>query len=572
MIKRAGGRAEILLRYSSSTDYELWGCNEAAASLFQIDASQLQHAPLKWAQIPPVLVTWLVEAFNHFKGEPEAKMPNYVAGGNAPVVYLSKLFYESATMQAGENRWDEFWYLYCFQKAEAPIAVAPANPPDQATSAVTWIDGEQKAVNQQKLETIGELASGVAHDFNNLIMGIQSNAEALLPQQHLTERDRDTIINIIRACSTGSSLTRSLLGYAKKQPLSLVRFNLVDMISDVARIAGLTSKINTQVVLCDEFLSKENPIEVVACYSSLSHCLLNLIKNAREAMPKGGTVTVLWQGNETTANITVKDEGGGMSPETLQHIFEPFFSTKKQGTGLGLAMVRGIMSQHSGTVEIRSEVGLGTVVSLVWPRFGKETDSPSSVPLQEPRKSTQQLLRQTAISPAPKFAVGALAPRKPLAYVVDDDDLVRDGLVSLMQHLGHEVKAFSKPQEALHDLVTTPVAPKVLITDYNMPVMTGEQLIAEYCQFAQNNPSHLHVRILLMSGLPPGHFQDFIARYKNMNVGTLEKPFSMETLRNKVQNVQSLRKMTTMLGVIKPSKEMKHFVPRSIGPPPTSSQ
>jgi CheY-like chemotaxis protein len=338
------------------------------------------------------------------------------------------------------------------------------------------------------------------------------------------------------------------------------------MISDVSRIAGLTSKNSTYLELGPELQNKEGLLEVVACYSSLSHCLLNLIKNGREAMPNGGKVTLSWHGDYKTANITIKDQGVGMSQETLTHIFEPFFSTKKQGTGLGLAMVRGIMSQHTGTVEIRSELGVGTTVSLVWPRFGKETKSLSSTGSirTEMRKSTKQLLRQTAVVAMPHTDS---AGNKSRAYIVDDDDLVRDGLVSLMSHLGHEVKAFASPQEALRDLLSTNNPPKVLITDYNMPVMNGEQLITEYCAYARTNPLHAHVRILLMSGLPPSHFQEFINKHSTMNLGTLEKPFSMETLRKKIENVQSLRKMTTMIGVVRPSKEMKHFVPRAVSGP-----
>ncbi len=576
MIKRSGGRAELLMHYAASKNYEVWGCNDIAGPLFGIDPERFKNGPMPWGEIRPDVAKWLVEAFKHAKGAVETDMPDYIHApeGGSEILYKVKMYYQSSSALVAGNRVDEMWYFFCFSTPTAPLVLPPPPPAplvlpppaavapsgNTAGGAVTWIDGEQHTVNQQKLETIGELASGVAHDFNNLIMGIQSNAEALLPQEHLHERDKEIIISIIRACSTGSSLTRSLLGYAKKQPLALVRFNMVDMISDVARIAGLTSKNNTTVVLGPEFSDKNKEIEVVACFSSLSHCLLNLIKNAREAMPNGGNVSVLWKGDETTANVTVQDQGIGMAPETLKHIFEPFFSTKKQGTGLGLAMVRGIMSQHNGTVEIRSEVGKGTQVSLVWPRFGKETNPTTqtgSIRPEEPRKSTQQLLKQTATVPSP---IGD--GKKPLAYVVDDDDLVRDGLVGLMQILGHEVKSFSKPQEAIVDLKSTPNPPKVLITDYNMPLMTGEQLIGEYCDFAKGNPAHANVRILLMSGLPPSHFQDFMARYKMMNLGTLEKPFSLETLRNKVQNVQSLRKMTTMIGVVKPSKEMKHFVPR----------
>ncbi len=202
-------------------------------------------------------------------------------------------FFTKASLPADDEE-EGHWYLFCFQ------------------DSVHWLDNSQGAVDQKKLETIGELASGVAHDFNNLIMGIQSNAEAMLAQPSLAPQARDSLVNIIRACSTGASLTRSLLGYAKRQPLTMAPFNLVDLIHDVARIAGVASG-KYRIALGKDFQDPRAQIMVVGSYSSLSHCLLNLIKNAREAMPDGGTVHVLWEGNETRAAVTVRDHGAGIS-------------------------------------------------------------------------------------------------------------------------------------------------------------------------------------------------------------------------------------------------------------------
>ena len=150
-------------------------------------------------------------------------MPGFKDPNSPEHGYFAKVFYQQVPQPVGSEN-EEHWYYFCFQ------------------DSVNWLDNSQGAVNQKKLETIGELASGVAHDFNNLIMGIQSNAEAMLTQPSLTPQARDSLVNIIRACSTGASLTRSLLGYAKKQPLTMTPFNLVDMIHDVARIAGVVTR------------------------------------------------------------------------------------------------------------------------------------------------------------------------------------------------------------------------------------------------------------------------------------------------------------------------------------------
>ena len=207
-----------------------------------------------------------------------------------------------------------------------------------------------------------------------------------------------------------------------------------------------------RIALGKDFQEKAEPIMVVGSYSSLSHCLLNLIKNAREAMPDGGTIHILWEGNETTATVTVRDHGAGISEQDLAHIFEPFYSTKKQGTGLGLAMVRGIVGQHAGTVEIRSTLGMGTSVSLVWPR-GEMPLKPAQgegngdhAPHHAPH------LPQLA---ADHHAVAADARRNRTytIYVIDDDDLVRDGLCSLLEHLGHRTHSFRHPEVALQTLL-----------------------------------------------------------------------------------------------------------------------
>ena len=344
LLSRAGGRLEVLVQFSAGRGYELRDWNREAAELFGLDLTGPHGTPLSWPQLPLSLAEYLAQALQVVSGAPVEAMPELKQQERT---FFAKVFYQGVPGAEGQD--DEHWYLFCFQ------------------DSVSLLDNSQGEVNRKKLETIGELASGVAHDFNNLIMGIQSNAEAMLAQPSLAPQARDSIVNIIRACANGASLTRSLLGYAKKQPLTLTPFNLIDLIHDVARIAGMASG-GYRIALGKDFLEKSDPILVVGSYSSLSHCLLNLIKNAREAMPDGGTIHVLWEGSDTTATVTVRDHGAGISEQDLAHIFEPFYSTKKQGTGLGLAMVRGIISQHTGTVEIRSTVGMGTSVSLVWPR------------------------------------------------------------------------------------------------------------------------------------------------------------------------------------------------------------
>ena len=513
------------MHFSTSKGYELVDWNRVAVSIFGLNPEGPGPTPMAWANLPIPLAEYLSQALQVVSGAPEEAMPGFKDPTDPEHTYFAKVFYDHIPPKEGSHE-EEHWYYFCFQ------------------DSVNWLDNSQGAVNQKKLETIGELASGVAHDFNNLIMGIQSNAEAMLTQPSLTPQARDSLVNIIRGCSTGASLTRSLLGYAKKQPLTMTPFNLVDMIHDVARIANVASG-NHRIALGKDFQEKSDPIMVVGSFSSLSHCLLNLIKNAREAMPEGGTIHVTWEGSPTNAAVTVRDHGAGISEQDMAHIFEPFYSTKKQGTGLGLAMVRGILQQHSGTVEIRSTVGMGTSVSMVWPR-GNLADSSKPKEPADVRRSTHRIFRQSQRIIMQSQRLPAEAHF--LIYVIDDDDLVREGLCSLLTHLGHRTQSYRNPEIALKELIASQTPPEIVIVDYNMPGMNGAQFIGGFSSAVSKDSRFAHTAILLMSGLPPSHFQDFMSEFTHLKLGILEKPFSLETLRKKIANIQGNRKMSGGVG------------------------
>ncbi len=511
---------EVLVHFTEKGGYEVIEWNRAAAQLFDLGPVEPGQEPLTWEKLPTMLADYLSRALHLVSGAPEEAMPEFKHPDHPDRTYFTKVFYEGILNPAGQ---EEHWYFFCLQ------------------DSVNWLDSSQGAVNQKKLETIGELASGVAHDFNNLIMGIQSNAESMLVQDNFPPQARDSLVNIIRACSTGASLTRSLLGYAKRQPLTVTVFNLIDLIHDVARIAGVASG-NSRIALGKDFIEAAEPLLVVGSYSSLSHCLLNLIKNAREAMPEGGTIHILWEGNATTAVVTVRDHGTGISEGDMAHIFEPFFSTKKQGTGLGLPMVRGILNQHSGTVEIRSTVGMGTSVSLVWPR-GDTASAGRPRSGIEGRRSTQRIFKR---SQRIMLQAQRMAPNDHfLIYVIDDDDLVRDGLCSLLEHLGHKTQSFREPEVALEALLAAQPPPEVVIVDYNMPVLNGTQFISRYFSTVVGTERELQTQILLMSGMPPSHFNDFMSEFVQIKLGILEKPFSLETLRRKLATIRDERRNGT---------------------------
>ena len=531
LLDRSGGRAELLVHFSIARGYEVVDWNHAGSDLFALDADAAEQSPLRWEQLPAFLAHYLSQALQLVTGAPEEPMPDLAHPLRSDQHFIAKVFYQGVAAEDGQADEDEHWYLFCFQ------------------DAVNWIEHSEGTVNRKKLETIGELASGIAHDFNNLIMGIQSNAESMLAYPNMTPQAREGLVNIIRGCATGASLTRSLLGYAKRQPPTLTPFNLIDLTHDVTRIAGIASG-NCPVSLGKDLTERGAPIMVVGSYSSLSHCVLNLIKNAREAMPEGGAIHILWEGDENTAVLTVRDHGSGIPETDMAHIFEPFFTTKQQGTGLGLAMVRDILSQHGGTVEIRSTVGIGTSVSLVWPRGIKASSAATEA--VDLRRSTQRIVRSsTKIFTESKQQS---AENHFLLYVIDDDDLVREGLCSLLEHLGHRTESFRQPEVALEKLLAAPQVPEVIIVDFNMPGMSGTQFIEKYCAACGPDRPSPETQILLMSGMPPDHFDSFLAGFSGLKIGILEKPFSLETLRGRIAEIQRYRE-TCRAEALKPPKE-----------------
>ena len=174
LLSRAGGRAEVLVHFSAAKGYELYDWNRAATELFELSNAGPGASPLSWVELPATLAEYLSQALQMVSGAPEEAMPGFKNPLTPERNYFAKVFYEGDP--ATEETEEGHWYLFCFQ------------------DSVHWLDNSQGAVDQKKLETIGELASGVAHDFNNLIMGIQSNAEAMLAQPSLSAQARDSLL------------------------------------------------------------------------------------------------------------------------------------------------------------------------------------------------------------------------------------------------------------------------------------------------------------------------------------------------------------------------------------------
>jgi len=342
-------------------------------------------------------------------------------------------------------------------------------------------------VQSQKMEAIGQLTGGIAHDFNNLLMAILGSLELL--QRRLRNEDPKVNLfleNAIQGARRGSTLTQRLLAFSRRQELNPVALDapaLVRGMTDLLEASlGPSAKIVTRFPL-------DLP-KVFADASQLELAVLNLSVNARDAMPKGGQVTIA--ARECDAGdaglkagryvcLSVADNGMGMDEETLQRATEPFFTTKGigKGTGLGLPMVHGMTQQSGGRLILKSRLGEGTIAELWLPVAASDSDQ---------KRQTREN------SPAMR------AGDPKIILVVDDDSLVALNTVAMLDELGHEVFEAASGETALEILRREPKI-NLVITDQAMPNMTGSELAEAIRAERPNLP------IILATGfaeLPPG--------------------------------------------------------------------
>jgi PAS domain S-box-containing protein len=358
----------------------------------------------------------------------------------------------------------------------------------------------------QKMDAIGQLTGGVAHDFNNLLMAILSSLTLLRKRVPDDPQIQRLIDNGIQGAERGAALTQRMLAFARRQELSTEQLDLPALVMGMKELLQRT--IGPEWAIATGF-----PIDldrVSADANQLEMALLNLVVNARDAMPNGGTIRIEARNRDVAANmiddlqpgnyveLTVIDDGLGMDAATLARASEPFFTTKGvgKGTGLGLSMIHGYARQLGGALVLESEVGVGTKAHL-WLPAGKS----------EPRVETARAAPET---------VPGVMPQTILA--VDDDVLVLMNTAALLEDLGHNPIEASSGSEALTLLDRHPEI-GLLVTDQAMPGMTGSQLIAAVRQHRPDLP------IILASGYgeTPADGMEGIIR--------LGKPFNQRDLQ-----------------------------------------
>jgi PAS domain S-box-containing protein len=370
----------------------------------------------------------------------------------------------------------------------------------------------------QRMEAVGTLAGGIAHDFNNALTGIFGFTEIALAKAGGNE-DVVASLNEVRRCADRAALlTRQLLAYSRRQVINPVNLDLNAVITDlmklVAKIVGAQVRIRT-------VLGKGLPT-VFADVGQVEQVLMNLVINSRDAMPAGGDLLietgVMDAGEEYVARhpfmkagryvvLSVADTGVGMDEKTMERVFDPFFSTKgpDKGTGLGLAMVYGIVKQHKGYISLESELGKGTVFRIFLP----PVDSPPDA----------------AASSGP-----AAIPRgKETVLVAEDDEAVRALVKTTLEELGYTVLAAGGGAEAVALLEREPGAVSLALLDVVMPKMGGKEA---YRAMLRISPG---LKAVLMSGYADADAHESLA--VPPQVPLLPKPFTPAELARKVREV-----------------------------------
>ena len=377
---------------------------------------------------------------------------------------------------------------------------------------------ETRLQGAQRMEAIGTLAGGIAHDFNNLLMGIQGNASLLLFNKNAAHPDYEQLKNIEKHVLQGSNLTNQLLGFARGGKYEVEVMNLNDILKRENRMFTRTRK---EIVIHEQYEQDLWPVKVST--GQIEQVLANLYVNACQAMPDGGDIyvqtgNILLDENfirffKVTSGkyvkVSITDTGIGMDEAMLQRIFEPFFTTKEmgRGIGLGLASVYGIIKNHGGFVDVRSEKGKGTSFYIYLPAINGQDNS-----------------QNKDIEPKDKIKPGAET-----ILLVDDDEMVIDVSQQLLGKLGYTVLTANNGHEAIEIYQKHYNEISLVIIDMIMPDLNGGET---YDELKNINPD---IKALLSSGYSlDGLAQDIINRGCN---GFIQKPFNINKLSCKVRDI-----------------------------------
>ncbi len=399
---------------------------------------------------------------------------------------------------------------------------------------------EQKALETQmaqtqKMNAVGTLAGGIAHDFNNVLTAILLSSDHLLLQARPADASFADLMEIKRNANRAAVLVRQLLAFSRKQTMRPSVLSLTDVVGDLRMLVDRLIS-GTHVKLKVEYGRDLWPVKTDL--SQFEQVLINLCVNARDAMPKGGELTIRTR-NLTGADIAamnvpdvpaedhvvveVTDTGTGIAPEIMDKIFEPFFTTKEvgKGTGLGLAMVYGIVKQSGGHIQAESDVGVGTTFRIFLPRFIPEV-LPEPVVTAASEAEAQAALERKAKQKEPVDLTGKSA----VVLLVEDEEAVRRGGKRMLETRGYTVHEAGSGVEALEIMEELDGKVDIVVSDVVMPEMDGPTLLTEL------RKSYPDMKFIFVSG----YAEDAFARNlpADAKFGFLPKPFSLKQLAEAV--------------------------------------
>jgi signal transduction histidine kinase len=369
---------------------------------------------------------------------------------------------------------------------------------------------EQQVVQSRKSEALGQLTGGVAHDFNNLLAAVLGGLRLIEGRVELGEREKQIFVHMRNAAEKGAELVRRLMAFARKQELSPRSIQVAKLRESVAGLAqhALDDDVKLEWRLADEGL------RLYADEAQLELALVNLLINARDAMPEGGKIAITIEptaapgvsgGGEDWLRIRIRDEGSGIPPDLIERVTEPFFTTKApgKGTGLGLSMVAGFVEQSGGAFRIESEAGHGTQIDMVLPATRGDDEAAATDTRDEPRQLVGSVL------------------------LVDDDASVRLILSEHLRDLGLAVAVAEDAEQALRVLENSNgQAPEFVLTDFSMPGMDGLHLLGA---IGKRWPK---IRGAIMTGNP----QERVSR-GGAHVTVIHKPIELGELKRILASV-----------------------------------
>jgi signal transduction histidine kinase len=483
------------LRHTLKTDFALVLLDVQMPEMDGFETAEWLRSNPKTRHLPIIFVTaGMKEEQHQFKGY-EAGAVDYLMKPIEPVVLRGKVkvFCELARQRHELEQHEQ----HLEQVVKERTAALAATLEERHRL-------ELQLIQSQRLESLGNLAGGVAHDINNVLAAILGLASINLEEHQGSGFLAQSMETIVTACLRGREVVKGLLYFARKDMDPVGPLDLNRLVKEIVNLLEATTlkriRISTEL---------QEPLGLMeGDASALSHALMNLCMNAGDAMPDGGSLELRTRRREDgELELRVRDTGTGMSPEVLKQAVDPFFTTKPvgKGTGLGLAMVYGTMKAHGGTLELHSEAGQGTEVVLRFPPTRKER------PARE------------ASGAAPAASRAGLR-----ILLVDDDELIRLSIPPMLEALGHQVETAEGGRAALERLAAG-LEVDLAILDMRMPGLSGAQTLPRMLELRPG------LAVLLATGHSDQDLQPLVEAHPG--VACIRKPFSLEELRDKLAEI-----------------------------------